>query len=173
MIKKSKYHSSLFHHSYVQNPVTVLHLTQFAAGSSESPSGSVDNRKAILQRCQQQTRDWPITQGYPDRDWKWNMNISPRRQVLHWHRHTDTQRFYHLEMQKKNFNIILFTLYTLRSHYRSMKKMLCWPWLLPSPSHWCSYPNLGFNRYQSKLPSKKSREAPSNCLQIWKLTTLG
>lgn len=25
-------------------------------------------------------------------------------------------------------------------------------------SHWCSYSNLGFNRYQSKLPSKKSRE---------------
>lgn len=36
-MNKSKFHSSLSHHNYVQNPVTVLHLTQDAAGSSENP----------------------------------------------------------------------------------------------------------------------------------------
>lgn len=45
MMNISKCHSSQFHCSNVQNPVTVLHLTQDVAGSRKSPPESLDNRK--------------------------------------------------------------------------------------------------------------------------------
>lgn len=86
---------------------------------------------------------------------------------------TLTHRAFIIWKCKTNFkDYLIYIMYT-KITLQKYEKMLCWPRLIPSPSHWCSYSNLGFNRYQSKLPSKKSREAPSNCPQIWQWTTLG
>lgn len=123
MMNISKCHSSQFHCSNVQNPVTVLHLTQDAAGSRKSPPESLDNRKGHTAATRK-------TQAYqsPSATVKWATSRigAPGQEDESFAATgiTDTQCFYYLEIQKLLFSkIILFTVYyTPRSHSRSMKK---------------------------------------------------
>lgn len=122
MINKSKFHSSLCCQTMCRTQCLLSISHKMLLGPVKAHQNQCTTGGAALQRHQQQTPDWPITHCYHDRDCNQNMSIRPRRQVLHYHRHTATQCLYHLEMQKNIFNINLFTLYALISHYRNMKK---------------------------------------------------
>lgn len=150
MINKSKFHSSLSHHNYVQNPVTVLHLIQDAAGSSKSPSESVDNRRG-------RTAANPRPTNHPVLPWqglqsKYEYQVKKMSTSLP---EAQTHGAFITWKCNKIFLRLSYLCYIHKDHNAELQKNA----VSTTASHWCSYSNLGFNRYQSKLPSKKSREA--------------